>query len=133
MKHIFADSREVKMKNKYNKILKSNDRLSDKYRLNDILYFDKQLPTIDHLIEKDPMYLWNLIHQKHSNISLVRNAYAKLKIIITRINPKLVEDVEKKHNHHKAYKRLRKELRDGVLSKDGSRFKKITSRKVIKE
>ena len=131
--YIFAASREVVMKKAYNKTLKRNSNLSDKYRLNDIVYFDKRLPTIEYLIDNDPSYLWKLIHKKHSNVSLVRDAYSKLKARIHGINPKLVEEVESKHRYHKANKRLRKEHREGTLGKEGSRFKKIASRKILKE
>ena len=78
------------------------------------------------------MHLWKLIHNKHSKVSLVRDAYAKLKVRIRGINPELVDEVEKKHRYHKANKRLRKELREGKLGEEGSSFKKISSRKIIK-
>ena len=133
IRYIFAASREVVMKKAYKKTLKRNSNLSDKYRLNDIVYFDKRLPTIEYLIDNDPSYLWKLIHKKYSKVSLVRDAYPKLKVRIHGINPKLVEEVESKHRYHKANKRLRKELREGTLGKEGSRFKKIASRKILKE
>ena len=133
MGHIFAASRETEMSKAYKKTLKRNSKLSDKCRLNDIIYSDKRLPTIEYLIDNDPLHLWKLIHTKHSKVSLVRDAYAKLKVRIHGINPKLVEQVEKKHRYHKASKRLRKELREGKLGKDGSSFKKIASRKIIKD
>lgn len=121
------------MEKAYKKNLKLNSNLSDKYRLNDIVYFDKRLPTIEYLIDNDPSYLWRLIHKKHSNVSLVRDAYSKLKARIHKINPKLVEEVEKKHRYHKANKKLRKELREGTLGKEGSKFKKIASRLILRE
>jgi hypothetical protein len=133
IRYIFAATREVVMEKAYKKNLKLNSNLSDKYRLNDIVYFDKRLPTIEYLIANDPSYLWKLIHKKHSNVSLVRDAYFKLKARIHKINPKLVEEVESKHRYHKANKRLRKEHREGTLGKEGSRFKKIASRKILKE
>lgn len=133
IRYIFAASREVVMEKAYKKTLKRNSNLSDKYRLNDIVHFDKRLPTIEYLIDNDPSYLWKLIHKKHSKVSLVRDAYAKLKVRIHGINPKLVEEVESKHRYHKVNKRLRKELREDTLGKEGSRFKKIASRKILKE
>ena len=99
------------------KILKLNIRLSDKYKLNDILIFDKERRSIQQLTTNNPLYLRDLIHTKHSNVSLVRDAYAKLKARIVRINPRLVKEVEKKHRYHKANKRLRKELREGKPGK----------------
>ena len=133
MGHIFAASRETEMSKAYKKTLKRNSKLSDKCRLNDIIYSDKRLPTIEYLIDNDPLHLWKLIHTKHSKVSLVRDAYAKLKVRIHGINPKLVEQVEKKHRYNKSNKRLRKELREGKLGKEGSGFKMIASRKIIKE
>ena len=133
MGHIFAASRETEMSKAYKKTLKRNSKLSDKCRLNDIIYSDKRLPTIEYLIDNDPLHLWKLIHTKHSKVSLVRDAYAKLKVRIHGINPKLVEQVEKKHRYHKSNKRLREELREGKLGKEGSSFKMIASRKIIKD
>jgi len=123
----------MKMKEAHKTTISHNNKLSDKYKINDILGFDKKCRSIQNLITNDPLYLWGLIHTKHSNVSLVRDAYAKLKARIVRINPGLVEDVEKKHRYHMASKRLRKELREGKLGNEGSRFKKIASRKIIKE
>ena len=131
-KVISTASREDMNKNS-DKTLKLNSRLSDKYKLNDILSFDKERRSIQQLITNNPLYLWELIHTKHSNVSLVRDAYAKLKARIARINPRLVEEVEKKHRYHKASKRLRKELREGKLGNEGSSFKKIASRKIIND
>ena len=133
MGHIFAASRETEMSKAYKKTLKRNSKLSDKCRLNDIIYSDKRLPTIEYLTDNVPLHLQKLIHTKHSKVSLVRDAYAKLKVRIHGINPKLVEQVEKKHRYHKANKRLRIELREGKLSKEGSSFKMIASRKIIKD
>ena len=98
MGHIFAASRETEMSKAYKKTLKRNSSLFDKCRLNDIIYSDKRLPTIEYLIDNDPLYLWKLIHTKHSKVSLVRDAYAKLKVRIHGINPRLVKQVEKKHS-----------------------------------
>lgn len=106
--------------------------LSDKYRLNDVLRTDKKRRTIKHLIDKSPMYLWHKIHSKHSNVSLVRNAYALLKAKVAKKRPDLVERAEKEHLQQKTKKMLRKALRDGTAGLPGSRFKKIASRKVIK-
>ncbi len=108
-----------------------NNKLSDKYRLNDVLRTDKKWRTIKQLIDKSPMYLWHKIHSKHSNVSLVRNAYSRLKAKVGEIRPDLVERAEKEHLHQKTKKMLRKELRDGTAGLPNSRFKKIASRKVI--
>lgn len=120
------------MKLKTAKNITLNSDLSDKYRLNDVLLTDKKRRTIQQLIDKSPMFLWNKIHSKHSNVSLVRNAYALLKAKVAKKRPDLVELAEKKHLQHKTTKLLRKELRNGTLGTSGSRFKKISSRLVTK-
>lgn len=108
-----------------------NNELSDKYRLNDVLRTDKKRRTIKHLIDKSPLYLWHKIHSKHSDVSLVRNAYALLKVAVAKKRPDLVERAEQQHLHHKTKKLLRKELQNCTAGLPGSRFKKIASRKVI--
>ena len=75
---------------------------------------------LEKSISKDPNFLktfWSIIWIKDS-ITLSKS---------------LVEEVEKKHRYHKASKRLRKELREGKLGKEGSSFKKIASRKIIND
>ena len=117
------------LKTKKNETL--NSELSKKYRLTDVLLTDKKWRTIQQLIDKSPMYLWNKIHAKHSNVSLVRDAYAKLKAKVAIKRPDLVKQAKKDFEAYKAKKRLLKELRNGTAGLSGSRFKKIASRKVI--
>lgn len=118
------------LKTKKNETL--NSELSKKYRLTDILLTDKKARTIQHLIDKSPMYLWNKIHTKHSNVSLVRDAYAKLKAKVAIKRSDLVKQAEKDFEAYKAKKRLLKELRNGTLGTSNSRFKKISSSLVNK-
>ena len=107
-----------------------NKDLSDKYMLDDVLRTDRKRRTIKQLIDNSPIYLWNKIHSKHSDVSLVRNAYAKLKTKVRAIRPDLVEQAEKKHQQQKTKKMLRKALQEGTAGLPSSRFKKITSKKV---
>ena len=120
----------MKLKTKKNETL--NSELSRKYRLTDVLLTDKKRRTIQQLIDKSPMYLWNKIHSKHSNVSLVRDAYAKLKAKVAIKRPDLVKQVEKDFEAYKAKKRLLKEIRNGSLGTSNSRFKKISSKLVSK-
>jgi len=116
---------------KTQKNINLNKKLSDKYRLSDVLRTDKKRRTIEELINKNPLYLWYKIHSKHSDVSLVRNAYAILKKKVKQKRPDLVEKAEKEHLHHKTKKLLRKEIKDGTAGLPGSRFKKIASRKIV--
>ncbi|MBT8252542.1 MAG: hypothetical protein KJN68_01110 [Bacteroidia bacterium] len=118
------------MKTKKNETL--NNVLSKKYRLTDVLLTDKKRRTIQQLIDKSPMYLWNKIHAKHSNVSLVRVAYAKLKAKVAIKRPDLVKKTEKEFEAYKAKKRLLKEQRNGTLGSSNSRFKKVSSKLVNK-
>jgi hypothetical protein len=114
-----------------NNNLNLNNELSDKYRLNDVLRTDKKRRTIKQLIESSPLQLWQKIHSKHSNVSLVRNVYAMLKAEVAKKRPDLVERAEKQHLQHKTKKILRKALKDGTVGLPNGRFKKIASRKII--
>jgi hypothetical protein len=117
------------MKNS-NKIGKSI--LSDKLTLTDVIPTDKKKRTIQELINKSPLYLWRIIHTKHSRVSLVRNAYGLLKIEVTKKRPDLVDKANKEHEINKLKKIAAKELRNGILGGEHSRFKKISSTKIIK-
>jgi hypothetical protein len=119
----------MNLKTKKNETLDS--RLSTKYRLTDIVLSDKKRRTIQQLIDRSPLYLWNMIHSKHSNFSLVRNAYAMLKARVRAMRPDLVERAEKDYQQHKTKKMLRKALKEGTAGLPCSRFKKIASRKVV--
>ena len=81
------------------------------------------------LIKSYPIALWNMIHQVNSKVSLVRTAYAKLK---TKIDPSLIEEVKKKHEKRKAVRQLKREIANGFINAKNSRFKKISSVKVVK-
>lgn len=116
---------------KKNSISKDKSILSDKLKLSDVIPTDKKKRTIQELIKKSPLYLWRKIHIKHSRVSLVRNAYALLKIEVKKIKPKWVEKVNKEHQLNKLKKIAYKEQRYGTLGDKNSRFKKIASRKVI--
>ena len=117
---------------KKNSDSKDKSILSDKYKLSDVIPFDKKKRTIEELINKSPLYLWRIIHTKNSNVSLVRNAYALLKIEVGKKWPKLVEKANKEHQLNKVKKIAYKEQRNGTFGGENSRFKKISSVKVIK-
>ena len=90
--------------------------LTSKLRLQDYIKWEETARSIQYLINKHPIQLWNRIHKKNSDISLVRTAYAKLKMKVAIINPSLVEKVNKQHEHHKALRKLKKEIAHGTIS-----------------
>lgn len=112
-------------------LLQQNKLLSKKYQITSIILINKKRRIIDELINNAPLLLWNKIHKKHSKISLVRTAYAKLKYIVNQKRPDLVAKANKEHDQHKAKKRFQKEINTGLLGGENSRFKKIASIKII--
>jgi hypothetical protein len=106
--------------------------LTSKLRLQDFLPWEDTAKSIKYLINKHPIQLWNRIHKKNSDVSLVRTAYAKLKINVAKINPALVEEVNKQHENHKALRKIKIEITNGILGGKNSRFKKVSSVKVTK-
>lgn len=117
---------------KEKKLEKDKTSVGDKLTLSDVIPTDKKKRTIKELIGKSPIYLWRLIHTKHSKVSLVRNAYALLKKEVAKKNPKLVEKADKEHELNKIKKIAYKEQRNGIFGGENSRFKKISSKKIIK-
>lgn len=117
---------------KKNSESKDKSILSDKLKLSDVIPFDKKKRTVEELINKSPLYLWKIIHTKHSSVSLVRNAYALLTIEVDKKWPKLVEKAKKEHQLNKVKKIAYKEQRNGAFGVENSRFKKISSVKVVK-
>lgn len=109
-----------------------NKKLNNKYRFSDVLTINKKRYTIEGLINKNPLYLWKKINSKHSDVSLVHNAFVLLKKKVEQIRPDLVKKAEKEHKQKKLKKLLSKDIKDGKLGLPGSRFKKIASRKVIR-
>jgi len=112
--------------------------VTSKLRLKDCLVWGDKVLSIQKLINNHPIELWNLIHPENGRdkadrkISLVRPAYARLKSRVNEIDPKLVEKVNKQHEHYKAMRKLKKEISNGIFGTSKSKFKKIAPRKVEK-
>lgn len=81
--------------------------------------------SVKELIENDPIKLWSLIHSPNSKISLLKPTYFKLKDVVKRIAPELVEENDKISIKHKALKNLAKEKHLGIFEKPESKFKSI--------
>ena len=99
--------------------------MSSKRRGQDTIVVDGQHKVISTLIEKNPIELWNIIHTKGSKTSLVRVAYAKLKEAVVKIDPTLVEKVNKEHEQYKAKRKIAIELKNGTLGTSKSHFGKV--------
>ena len=121
----------------YDCYMKSEFNISSKRRLVDTVCINWDYYRVSTLIEENPLLLWNAIHTKKKNankrcISLVRTAYAKLKQVVSSINPDLVLAVEaefvKKKESRKQYalvNRLRRDIESGRIYTDNTRFKKL--------
>lgn len=112
---------------------RDDNTVTSKLRLQDAIKWhhkgEERVDRIYDLIKSYPIALWNMIHQVNSKVSLVRTAYAKLK---TKIDPSLIEEVKKKHEKRKAVRQLKREIANGFINAKNSRFKKISSVKVVK-
>lgn len=113
-------------------IKKYVNTVSKKRMITNSIKIDKNHYNVGVLIKEDPLFLWNAIHKKGSGLSLVRTAYHTLKSTILKINPKLVEDVEKKKAEIeiRAYnKKTKKELLEAIKNNEigntGCRFKPL--------
>ena len=113
-------------KKKYVNTLSKKRMITNSIEINDKYY------NVGVLIKEDPLLLWNAIHKKGSGLSLVRTAYHTLKSTISKIHPKLVEDVENKKAEieNMAYKKkTKKELLEAIKNNEigntGCRFKPL--------
>jgi hypothetical protein len=117
--------------------MKAEFNISSKRRLVDTVCINGDYYRVSTLIEENPLLLWNAIHTKKTNankrcISLVRTAYAKLKQVVSSINPDLVLAVEveflKKKESRKQYElvnRLRRDIESGRINTSDTKFKKL--------
>jgi hypothetical protein len=99
--------------------------LTSKLRGQDAVCVKNETKKVDLFIQSNPLDLWNAIHTTGSNISLVRTTYDLLKKAVEKINPTLVEKVNKEHDSHKARRKLSKEMNTGALGTSKSSFKKL--------
>lgn len=81
--------------------------------------------SVKALLEKDPLRLWHLIHAPESKISLVKPTYFKLKDIIRKIAPHLVEKNDKVSQKHRILRRIAKEKHIGVFGTEKSSFRSL--------
>lgn len=98
--------------------------VSKKLRESDSVFIGGSYKKIFSLIELDPIGLWNHIHTRGNKTSLVRTAYAKLKMAVSKIDPSLIEANSKKLSFLLAKKRLNKEANNGILGSPESKFHK---------
>lgn len=98
--------------------------VSKKRRESDTVKIDEVYKNISTLIETDPIALWNYIHTRGNKTSLVRTAYSKLKMAVSKIDPKLIEENSKKRSQHIASKKLNREANNGILGTPQSNFQK---------
>ena len=82
--------------------------ITSKLRCGDAVCIDGVCEKVSLLIETAPLKLWDAIHKKGSNISLVRPTYYKLKQAVIDIDADRVINIEKKHKAHKAKRKLAK-------------------------
>jgi hypothetical protein len=113
-------------KKKYVNTLSKKRMITNSIEINDKHY------NVGVLIKEDPLLLWNAIHKKGSGLSLVRTAYHTLKSTILKIDPKLVEDIEKKKaeienmaHHKKTKKELLEAIKNNEIGNTGCRFKPL--------
>jgi len=103
---------------------KNNLCVSKKLRENDAVKISGIYKKVFSLIESDPIALWNYIHTKGNKTSLVRTAYSKLKMVVSKIDPKLIEENSKKRSLYYATKKLNREANNGILGTPQSNFQK---------
>ena len=58
--------------------------------------------TVSHLIQHDPLYVWNKLFGVGNKLSLAKCAYNRLALIIQNKHPELYEAKEKKKLLYKA-------------------------------
>ena len=68
------------------------------YSINGKKVFEK----VSHLINNDPLYVWNKLYGVGNKLSLAKCAYNKLALIIQKAHPELYETKEKKKLLYKA-------------------------------
>ena len=84
--------------------------ISSKLRGCDAVSVGDYRGRVSAFIKNHPILLWDTIHKKYSNISLVRTAYNQLKNTVKIIAPEKVILVEKLHELHKSRRKLIKEI-----------------------
>lgn len=105
----------------------SSISLSRKLRDMDNALINGEYTRVSTLIENDPMKLWNAIHRKGSEISLVRTTYHRLKTRIKEIAPDVVKSCEEKFRKYQAQRKFAKEKNDNILGTQKSKFQRISS------
>ena len=106
--------------------------VSPKRRLTDTVIWKGNHIRVNTMIKKFPLELWKMLHNRQKgqkSYSLVPAAYAVLKNRINELKPELVEKVNEQRNHHKAVRRLKKEISTGHFGTSKGRFKKIGANK----
>ena len=68
------------------------------YSINGKKVFEK----VSHLINNDPLYVWNMLYGVGNKLSLAKCAYNKLAQIIQNKHPELYEAKEKRKHLYKA-------------------------------
>ena len=99
--------------------------VTSKLRGQDAVCVNGETKRVELFIQSNPLNLWDAIHSNGSKISLIRTTYAQLKKAVEKINPALVEKVNKEHNLHNATRKINKEMNTGVLGTTKSTFKKL--------
>ena len=73
-----------------------------KLRLKDIIKWKGSYVRIDSMINNHPLDLWNMVYNKEkrqNSISLDARAHRALKIQVTKLKPKLIEDLNNQKKH----------------------------------
>lgn len=107
------------------KVRRTDFCVSSKKREQDSIVVDGERIVISTLIKGNPLVLWNIVHTKGSETSLVRTAYAKLKEAVAKIDSTLVEKANKEHELNKSKRKIAIELKNGTLETSKSHFRKI--------
>lgn len=98
--------------------------ITKKLREQDAFTINGISKNIGYFIKNSPQELWDKIHTRGSKLSLVRPAYAHLKEAINKINPKLLEKIEKDRELYKIKLRVINENKQGILGTPESKFRK---------
>ncbi len=117
------------MKQKNPNIKKTNT-LSSKRLLNNSIKINGKYYNVKSLIDNNPLFLWEALHTKGSKLSICSPFYAKLKSVVNKVRPDLINAINQskaEYSDKKRYEKLKKEiskhLNEGTLEK--SRFKRI--------
>lgn len=68
--------------------------ISHKLRLQDSLQLEEGYIKVGTLFRKKPIFLWDIVHQRGRRVSLNRDVYNELKLVVGKLSPERVQQVE---------------------------------------